>query len=222
MEYTCKDAIEMLADIATVIIAGIALYYAWRTYGVAKEAKDEWKNEKNLDIFVRFSKVFPSSREMIISLRNPLSYNKEVEDEIKKSNENGEPLSEDHIKHFKALITLQSRYRIYESKINELMDLEYETLFLLGDDNIVSNYIRFIKITKENIFQSARELGYYRSISNFELMSNEELEKRKKIIANSNTVVFSVGDDQISNDLQKYYKSCESFLKSHQSKFKIS
>lgn len=49
MEYTCKDAIEMLSDVATVVIAGLGLIYAIRTFRIAREAKDEWINQRKFD-----------------------------------------------------------------------------------------------------------------------------------------------------------------------------
>ncbi|WP_367209593.1 hypothetical protein [Sphingobacterium sp. R2] len=221
MEYTCKDGIEMLSDVATVIIAGIALYYAWRTYGVAKEAKDEWKNEKNLDILVRFSKVFPSSKELIVDLRNPYSFDFEHKKGIKLLKERGNHLNEEYQETHSEFIKIQYRYLKYESYVNELFNMEYEALFVLGENNAITKYIRFIKKTKEDIFDSALKIGYYKSFNNSDKLTKEEHLQKSKLIREHRKIIFSIGDDQISNDLHNYYSDCESFLKSHQARFKI-
>ena len=221
MEYTCKDAIEMLADVATVIIATIAVYYAWKTYQIAKEAKDEWKKEKNLDVLVRFSKVFPSSRECILNLRSPLSFEHEVEEGMIYIKAKGDKISLENSESFSSYFVVQSRYSNYELKLNEMFDLEHEVLFLLGKDNVITKYIAFIKETKTDILHSAQQIGYYNGYLNDRTIGSEERimfrEKRREHI----DILYSVGDDKITNNLKKAYCECDTFLKSHQAKFKL-
>lgn len=214
MYYTCKDAVEMLADVATVVVATIAVYYAWKTYRVARDAKDEWKIQKDLDFYIRFSKVLAKAKDYLIYLRSPLSVTSEISDKYLDGFMKGNVLDRDALRpYYQELLIASKRDRNVDTR-REIMSIYYESIMYINDDHPIKLFLKFIIDTEEMVVRKSRTYSLNSQHIKEGGLHSSQIERYIAENVEIINLINSCENDKISQDLEILYNNCISDLKS--------
>lgn len=208
---------DILTSVLTGAVAAAGLLIALKTYVIAREAKDEWKKQKDMDYYMRFARLFPISKEYIEHLRFPISSTSEIKKEFIESFRYYEYLDEYQLNVHREELIIKSRKIAYDQYMLEFKTLYFESILHLEGEHPIAKYLKFVLDTENKILTSAHELSISRGAMDFEDEIEEEgrkLSKQKR--RNLRKIIFSRDNDEISREHQVLYDSCNEYLRTVQ------
>lgn len=208
-----KDLFDIITSIITGLVALVGVYYAVQTYFIAKEAKEEWKIQKDLDFYLRFSRIMAYGKDYIKFLRNPVSFSQEILPKYLQNFIKDDKINHDSLRPYYLEYIILSRREGFLDKIKEVHSLLAESILYFDDDHPIPQFLNFIINTEETIVRKSGIMSINNVYLSSENTTPESVENYTKENIEIQNIVMSLPYDSINKRLESLFDKCSSILR---------